>query len=176
MISEQKRKRNVVDSDLLPDAVRDATRRLAAYAKVKAEHEKTLKDLAKTMLGESTEDSLKTLIKDYCRENHGIEDIKAEDDGVVVKSVLTKSTQSNLNEANVARAIGKAFRDTAEIRREKHRRRLADDYGLDEETADDLLNELDRIDNVELLKNVSMELRSLQTVTERYAISYDIKK
>lgn len=176
MNSEPKRKRNVIDSDLLPDEVRDATRRLAAFAKMKAEHEKAFKELAKTMLGDATEDSLKNTIKTYCRENRGVEDIQAEEDCVVVKTVLTKSTQSNLTEANVARAIGKAIRDTADIRRDKHRRRLADDYGLDEESADDLLNEIDRIDNVELLKNVGMELRNMQTVTERYAISYDIKK
>lgn len=169
---DEKRKRAIIESDFLPDEVRDAASKLAAFAKAKAEHDKTLKELARSMLGDSTEDVLKTVIKDYCQANRSVEDIRAVSENVLVKSVMSKSTQSNLNEASVLKLISTCVDATAEMRREKQMQRLYDDNGLDRDAAGDLLDEMNTIDKVELLKRANQELNKMKTVTERCAIYY----
>ena len=172
--SDAKRKRQLIEADLLPENVRIAASKLAAYAKVKAEHDANLKASAKQTLGDTSEESLKETIKSFCRENRDVQDIRA--GSTIVKAILSKSCQSNLNEASVMKLVSRSVDMTSTMRREKQIQRLHENHTLTKEDAEIIVDEMNGIDSIELLKCVNNEMQKMKTTTERYAISFDVKQ
>ena len=172
---DKKRKRSIIDAVLLPDDIKDAATQLAAFAKAKSVHEKAIKDLSKTMLCGTTEDELKNKIKLYCRDHRDVEDIHAEDSNVTVKTIVTKSVQSNLTEINVIKAVNQSLVASMNIRKTKQLDMLRESNAVrDDIDASALLDDILKIDQIEVLKQLNVQLEALKTTTERHAISFNI--